>query len=67
MASRNVTPPFLTRLLAAVAGLAIVPLMLTFFILCIAILILAVIVTVLWWIITGEWLIADSREVADDN
>lgn len=67
MASRNVTPPFLARLLAAVVGLAIVPLMLAFLVLCIALLVLAGITSVLWWVITGEWLITDSSEVADDN
>ena len=66
MASRNVTT-ILTRLLAAIAGLAIVPLMLAFFVLCIAIFILAMFASMLWWVITGEWLITDSSEVADDN
>lgn len=70
MASRNVTTTIakiLTRLLAAVAGLAIVPLMLTFFVLCIALAVIAMPIVTVWWILTGEWLIADSSEVADDN
>lgn len=70
MASRNVTiakTTFLTRLLAAIVGLAIAPLTLVFFVLCIALFALAMITSVLWWVITGEWLITDSSEVADDN
>ena len=67
MASRNVIPAILIRLLAAVVGLAIVPLTLTFFVLCLALFALAMLVSILWWVITGEWLITDSNEVTNDN
>lgn len=69
MASRNVTKTIvgiLTRLLVAVVGLAIVPLILVFFILYIASAVVALFIDTLWWVITGEWLIAYSSEVADD-
>lgn len=68
MASRNVTTiTILARLLAAMVGLAIVPLAAAFLVLCIALFVLAMLVTIIWWVITGEWLITDSSEVADDN
>lgn len=64
MASRNVTTTFLARLLASIVGLLLVPLATAFLVLCIALFVVVMIVTIIWWIITGEWLIADSSEVS---
>lgn len=70
MATRSITiakTTFITRLLTAIVGLAIVPLTTAFIALCIALAVVVMIVAILWWVITGEWIIADSSEVADDN